>query len=68
MSNDECPGRIARWGFTWIEWLVIIGIIAILASLVFPTLAQTRRKIIRIACVSSFEPLTPEFCTARPKA
>jgi hypothetical protein len=33
MSNDECPGRSARWGFPWSEWLVIIGIIVILASL-----------------------------------
>ncbi len=52
MPKDECSRRNTWWGFTWIEWIIIIGLIAILASLVFPTFAHARRKIVRMACIN----------------
>ena len=52
MPKDECSRRNTWCGFTWIEWIIIIGLIVILASLVFPTFAHARRKIIHMACIN----------------
>jgi hypothetical protein len=45
MANARCP-RL----FTWIEWFAVIGIIALLAGMVFPPIIKAHRGILLIAC------------------
>ena len=42
-----------RHGFTLIELLVVIGIIAIIAAILFPVFTQAREKARHISCLSS---------------
>src|SRR5207245_869671 len=45
------PGR-GRWGFTLIELLVVVGMIVVLASVLFPVFAQARAKAEQSSCAS----------------
>ncbi len=49
MKRDEA----IHLGFTLIELLVVIGIIAILAAILFPVFAQAREKARQTACMSN---------------
>lgn len=50
-------GRHARRGFSLIEFLVVLAVIALLAALIFPVIAAAREKGRRIACVSNMHQL-----------
>ena len=47
-----------RKGFTLIELLLVIGIMAILAGMLFPVFAQAREKARTISCVSNLKQLS----------
>jgi prepilin-type N-terminal cleavage/methylation domain-containing protein len=42
-------------GFTWVELLVVIGVVALLAALLLPALAAAKRKAARIQCVNNLK-------------
>ncbi|MCD6351947.1 MAG: prepilin-type N-terminal cleavage/methylation domain-containing protein, partial [Armatimonadetes bacterium] len=50
-----------RRGFTLIELLVVIGIIAILAAILFPVFARAREKARQASCLSNLKQLALGF-------
>lgn len=62
MQHPNLPGRVPstghRGGFTLIELLVVIGIIAILAAILFPVFAQAKDAAKKTSCVSNVKQLS----------
>jgi len=60
--TTRCASNQTR-GFTWVELLVVIGMMALLAALLLPALAAAHKKDGRIGCVANLKEIGTAFRT-----
>ncbi len=60
-ARSSLEGRARRAAFTLIELLVVIGIIAILAAILFPVFAQAKEAAKKASCISNLKQVSLAF-------
>ena len=58
VSAGKAPRKQGAWGFTLVELLVVVAVIAILAALLLPVLSSARESSHRAACKSNMRQTT----------